>query len=49
MVKIVVVALAGLGAYLHTRVDHRRGLAVWGAVTALSSFAALVMGVFLAG
>jgi putative copper export protein len=49
MVKIVVVAAAGLGAYLHTRATSRRGLAVWGAVTALSSLAALVMGVFLAG
>jgi putative copper export protein len=48
-VKVVVVALAGLSAYLHTRSTTRRGLAVWGAVTALSSLAALVMGVFLAG
>ncbi len=48
-VKIVVVALAGLGAYLHTRSTTKRGLAVWGGVTALSSIAALVMGVFLAG
>ena len=48
-VKIAVVALAGLGAYLHTRSTTPRGLAVWGAVTALSSIAALVMGVFLAG
>lgn len=49
VVKIVVVALAGLAAYLHTRSTTRRGLAVWGAVTSLSSLAALVMGVFLAG
>ncbi len=48
-VKIVVVVLAGLGAYLHTHSTTRRGLAVWGGVTALSSIAALVMGVFLAG
>jgi putative copper export protein len=48
-VKIVVVALAGLGALLHTRAATTRGLAVWGGVTALSSIGALVMGVFLAG
>jgi putative copper export protein len=49
VVKIVVVALAGLSAFLHTRASTRRGLAIWGALTALSSIAALVMGVFLAG
>ncbi len=48
-VKIVVVALAGLGALLHTRSTTRRGIAMWGGVTALSSIAALVVGVFLAG
>ncbi len=48
-IKIVVVALAGLGAYLHTRSTTKRGLAVWGGVTAVSSITALVMGVFLAG
>jgi len=49
VVKIVVVALAGVAAFLHTRSTTRRGLAVWGALTSLSSLAALVMGVFLAG
>jgi putative copper export protein len=48
-IKITVVVAAGLAAYLHTRSATRRGLAVWGAVSALSSLAALVMGVFLAG
>ncbi|HUA94567.1 MAG TPA: hypothetical protein VMB82_03470 [Acidimicrobiales bacterium] len=48
-IKIAVVALAGVGAYLHSRARSRRGLAVWGAVSALSSVTALVMGVFLAG
>jgi putative copper export protein len=48
-VKIAVVALAGVAAYLHTRSTTKRGLAAWGAVTSLSSLAALVMGVFLAG
>ena len=49
MVKIVVVLLAGVGTGLHTRATSRAGLAIWGAVGALSSVAALVMGVVLAG
>lgn len=48
-VKIAVVLLAGLGAWRHTRADTKAGLATWGAVTAVSSVAALVVGVFLAG
>jgi putative copper export protein len=48
-VKIAVVLLAGLSAWLHGRARSRAGLAGWGAVTSLSSLAALVMGVFLAG
>jgi putative copper export protein len=48
-VKVTVVAVAGAAAYLHTRATSRRGLAVWGAVTSLSSLGALVLGVFLAG
>ncbi len=47
-VKITVVVLAGLGAWLHTRADTKAGLAVWGAVAAVASVAALVLGVFLA-
>ncbi|HXQ58620.1 MAG TPA: hypothetical protein VN799_00935, partial [Acidimicrobiales bacterium] len=48
-VKIAVVLLAGLAAGLHSRATGKAGLAVWGAVTALSSVTALVLGVFLAG
>jgi len=48
-VKIAVVLLAGLAAWLHTRSTSRAGLAAWGALSSLSSLAALVMGVFLAG
>jgi putative copper export protein len=47
--KIAVVVLAGLAAGLHTRARSRPALALWGAVAGLSSVAALVMGVFLAG
>lgn len=48
-VKIAVVALAGVSAWLHGARRSRVGLAVWGAVASLSSLAALTMGVFLAG
>ncbi len=48
-VKIAVVLLAGLGAAMHSRAASKAGLAIWGAVTALSSVAALVLGVFLSG
>jgi putative copper export protein len=48
-VKIAVVVLAGVAAWLHSRAGTRAGLAVWGAVTALASVAALALGVFLAG
>ena len=49
MVKIILVLLAGVGTGLHTRATSRAALAVWGAVGALCSVAALVMGVVLAG
>jgi putative copper export protein len=49
VVKIVVVAVAGVAVFLHQRATSRRGLAVWGAIGALASVAALCLGVFLAG
>jgi putative copper export protein len=48
-VKIGVVALAGLAAYLHQRSTSELGLALLGAVSAFASVGALVLGVFLAG
>jgi putative copper export protein len=48
-VKVAVVALAGLAAWLHGRARDRRSLAIWGAVTAAASVTAVVLGVFLAG
>lgn len=47
--KIGVVVLAGVAAWLHGRARRPRALAWWGALTALSSVAALALGVFLAG
>jgi putative copper export protein len=48
-VKIAVVLLAGAGAFAHQRSTSKAGLAIWGAVAALASLAALVIGVVLAG
>lgn len=48
-VKVGVVLLAGVAAFLHGRARTPSSLAVWGAVTGIASVAALVMGVFLAG
>lgn len=49
MVKVTVVILSGLTAYLHQRATTRKGLAVFGALTALTALAALVIGIVLAG
>ena len=49
MVKIVVVLLAGAGAYLHQRATTKGQLALWGSVAGTASVAALVMGILLAG
>jgi putative copper export protein len=49
IVKIVVVVIAGVAVYLHQRSTNRRSLAIWGAVGAVASVAALCLGVFLAG
>jgi putative copper export protein len=46
-VKLMVVALSGIGAFLHSIARTRTGLAVWGAVSGLSSVAALFFGVWL--
>ncbi len=48
-VKIGVVALAGLATWLHSHTTSRRAVALWGALAGLSSVAALVLGVLLAG
>ncbi len=47
--KIATVVVAGVGVFLHQRSTSRVGLAVWGAVGAVASVAALCLGVFLAG
>jgi putative copper export protein len=49
IVKIVVVAVAGVAVFLHQRATTKRATAVWGAVGAVASVTTLCLGVFLAG
>jgi putative copper export protein len=46
--KLAVVLLSGVSAYLHARARSRRGMAVWGALTGLSALLALFLGAVLA-
>jgi putative copper export protein len=48
-IKVAVVVLAGLGAFIHARAKSKAGLAAWGSIAGLASTAALILGVFLAG
>ena len=47
MIKLLVVAAAGIGAFLHANATTKTGLAVWGAVSGVASVAALFLGVLL--
>jgi putative copper export protein len=47
--KLVVVAVSGVSAALHTRATTRAGLAIWGAIAGLSALLALFYGVQLHG
>lgn len=49
IVKLAVVAMSGLTAWLHARARSRLALAGYGAATAASALAALFLGVLLAG
>lgn len=48
-VKVAVVLVAGLAASLHGGARSRKWLGIWGGTAGLTSVAALVVGVFLAG
>lgn len=48
-VKLALVVMSGLSAFLHARAKTKAGLAAWGAVTGLSALAALFVGIMLAG
>jgi putative copper export protein len=47
IVKIAVVAVSGVTAFVHTRVKSRHALAVFGALSGLSAVAALFLGIML--
>jgi putative copper export protein len=47
MVKLAVVVLSGISAYLHTRAKTKAANAIWGAATALFALAALFIGLVL--
>ncbi len=47
--KIVVAAAAGISALLHARARSRAGLAAFGGIAGITSLAALILGVILAG
>lgn len=49
IVKLAVVAVSGVTAFLHTRARTTTGLAVFGALTGISALAALFLGVLLSG
>ena len=48
-VKVALVALSGVSAFLHTRASSTTGLAVWGALSGFSALAAVYVGILLAG
>ena len=48
-VKLTVVAVSGVAAWVHMRVSSARARAVWGATTGVAALAALLLGVVLAG
>jgi putative copper export protein len=49
LAKLVIVALSGISAVLHTRAAGKRALALWGALSGLSALLALFYGVQLHG
>ena len=46
-VKLSIVAVSGISAFLHTQARSRRGLAIWGALSGVATIAALFFGVLL--
>jgi putative copper export protein len=48
-VKIVVVVVAGVAAFVHGRAKTRPSLAAWGSIAGTASIVAVILGVLLAG
>lgn len=49
VVKLVVVAVSGVTAFLHARATRRSQMAIYGALTGVSALGALFVGILLAG
>ena len=49
IVKLAVVALSGVAAFVHMRVTGPRAKAIWGATSGTTAVVALLLGVVLAG
>jgi putative copper export protein len=47
MLKVLVVAVAGVAAFLHTQARSKTGLAVFGALSAVGALGALFLGILL--
>lgn len=48
-IKMSIVLLSGVSAFLHARAKTKKGLAIWGAVAGLTALAALFFGIMLGG
>jgi putative copper export protein len=48
-IKMAVVVVSGVTAFLHARAKTKAGLATFGALTGISALAALFLGILLAG
>jgi putative copper export protein len=48
MLKLLIVAVSGVSAYLHTTATNRRALALWGATGAAAALGAMLFGASLA-
>lgn len=46
--KLALVALSGIAAFVHTRARSSRNIAIWGALSGLTALAALFVGIMLA-
>jgi putative copper export protein len=46
-IKMGIVVLSGLAAYLHGRAKTKAGLAAWGAISAVAALAAVLFGVMI--
>ena len=48
-IKMMLLVISGLSAYIHTRAKNPAAMAMWGAISGLSALATMYVGVTLAG